>query len=339
MRDRLTGSTALAVLAVGFAACSSVPARAQNADILSRLDALERENAELKQEMQALKARLAGQPVAPAPVAPAAPAPATPAIQQLPPAPDQQASGDSAQDHWSGWVISASLGGSEGGATMSGTGIYSYNCICTYPDNFAGTQTSTTAGRRNTYGAFTSLAAGYDWPIAPLVTAGVRLETGFGLMRFGSSGGQSFVFSDSSGPIERGRSTFEADGSVTWDASILARVGYLIEPRTLVYGVAGWTGAGFNSPTLPNDPQLVMPTFGSRSAFVSGPSLGLGFEHRLSDHLDIVAEYRFTSFLPYTLPTGSTFSDASISNGVASNRTKYDLDLQTMRVGVAYRLP
>ena len=62
MRDRLTGSTALAVLAVGFAACSSVPARAQNADILSRLDALERENAELKQEMQALKARLAGQP-------------------------------------------------------------------------------------------------------------------------------------------------------------------------------------------------------------------------------------------------------------------------------------
>jgi outer membrane immunogenic protein len=91
------------------------------------------------------------------------------------------------------------------------------------------------------------------------------------------------------------------------------RVGYLVNPDTLAYVLAGYTQANFSLPS------------GIRGDNPSGFSVGGGLETKLDGHWFLKAEYRFTSFDTETLASSRYFSVTS------------DTDVHTGRFVLSYK--
>lgn len=89
--------------------------------------------------------------------------------------------------------------------------------------------------------------------------------------------------------------------------AIKGKLGYSFGP-TLLYGVAGLAIAPvrFTSPANGGFPET------SRSATYLGPTIGIGVEHMLTDHVSLKAEATLASFGKHTLtfPGGSTRIDS-----------------------------
>src|SRR5208282_1285830 len=97
-------------------------------------------------------------------------------------------------------------------------------------------------------GAFGDVFVGLNAPISDSFVVGVQADGAIGATNFGSQGTRSYVFSDASGPTGSGTGSFDQKVSSPWMVTGLLRGGYLLNPATLVYGVAGWTAAQFNIP-------------------------------------------------------------------------------------------
>jgi outer membrane immunogenic protein len=83
--------------------------------------------------------------------------------------------------------------------------------------------------------------------------------------------------------------------------TIAGRVGYLLQPDSLIYGLGGFTEAKLKDPKFTlttggssNSSSLELPTF-------RGFTLGGGFEERLSGNLSMRAEYRYTKLGSQTI--------------------------------------
>jgi hypothetical protein len=128
-------------------------------------------------------------------------------------------------------------------------------------------------------GALADAYIGYSRQFAPNWVGAAQLEASLGRLfaRFNENGFSNFtdVRSDV-GLTNTQSSTFTQKDSlnITFMVSALAKLGYLVTPRDLVYGLAGWTYAGFNT-TLPtvND-----PAFGAHGVTVGG-----GWERQILD--------------------------------------------------------
>jgi opacity protein-like surface antigen len=173
------------------------------------------------------------------------------------------------------------------------------------------TTISTASGKaRHETGALADLYVGYNFRTAPGWVSGVQLEGSLGrfFARFNESGASTFtdVRSDV-GLTNVQSSTFTAKDSlnITFMVSALARLGYLVTPRDLVYGLAGWSYAGFNT-TLPNG---LDPAFGA-----NGITVGAGWERQILDTWTLKLEYRYTQFESITVPTFSSSSQTNFNN-------------------------
>ena len=65
------------------------------------------------------------------------------------------------------------------------------------------------------------------------------------------------------------------------------RVGFLVNPATMIYGLAGWSWAGVEE----SNPGVI-----SASETADGPQFGLGIEARFTDAVSARAEYRHTFY-------------------------------------------
>jgi outer membrane immunogenic protein len=158
-------------------------------------------------------------------------------------------------------------------------------------------------------GALADLYIGYNFRTAPGWVSGVQLEGSLGrfFARFNESGAANAtdVRSDV-GLTNTSRQAFTQTDSlnITFMVSALARLGYLVTPRDLVYGLAGWSYAGFNT-TLPN---VGDPSFGA-----NGVTVGAGWERQILDTWTLKLEYRYTQFESVTVPAFSTNSSTNFN--------------------------
>jgi outer membrane immunogenic protein len=121
----------------------------------------------------------------------------------------------------------------------------------------------------------------------------------------------NYDFSDVGSKLRAGGGSIKADLDSTWSAG--GRLGYLVNPNTLIYALAAYTEANFDLPA-----GVKNPTF-------AGYSVGGGFETKLGGSWFLKAEYRFSQFDTETL-----FADPYF-------KLTDSVDIQTVRLVLSYK--
>ncbi len=109
----------------------------------------------------------------------------------------------------------------------------------------------------------------------------------------------------------------------SWTAG--ARSGYLLANDVLAYGLIGFTRAEINDVSISTGRKQ----FGIRYPFFDGVMIGGGFEKRLTNHISLRAEYRFTD-----LQEGTIRGDLG-----APVAGESDPDIHSAMISAAYRFP
>ncbi len=133
-------------------------------------------------------------------------------------------------------------------------------------------------------GVFGTLQVGYDRQIASRWVLGAFFD-------------YDFTDTDSELSISSGGDRFKItlDQDYMWTAG--GRLGFLIHPQTLIYGLAGYSETKFKGPrvTLSYDGYSASGNLGHLPTF-GGLTLGGGFETQLHSNWFLKGEYRFSRF-------------------------------------------
>jgi opacity protein-like surface antigen len=194
-----------------------------------------------------------------------------------------------------------------------------------------------TRGRQ--VGAIADIFSGYNVRFATNVIAGVQFEGSMAPAITRGNGSFGTVFSVTSvetppgGAAGTSLTTGTQNGSVNftvesrWMASALARLGWLIDPRLLVYATGGWTYGSFAQ--------------GSRVFGLNGPSVGAGIEREVAPLWTVKAEYRYTHFLAKDVPVTTTQAQIQQSGTTTSSFTdvfneidRFAVDMHAVRFGI-----
>ena len=128
-----------------------------------------------------------------------------------------------------------------------------------------------------------------------------------------------------------------ADVEATWDASIRARAGFLINPTLMLYGTAGIAFQRIKATaTCPADTTVCNPALGTQTFSTTetrtGFTVGGGLEALWSQNWLVRAEYRYNDY--------GSFNFTAIPP-LAGSRFGADADLETQThtfsVGIAYK--
>jgi opacity protein-like surface antigen len=192
-------------------------------------------------------------------------------------------------------------------------------------------QVSETSGRHG--GAVADIFLGYNTSLAPKVIAGVQAEGSIAHAQTLEDGTSVLTFTRGNALGASVATTTETTTFFVqsrWMASALARLGYLVDPRDLIYAIGGWSYGGFT-------------TF-DRVFELNGPTVGAGIEREVAPSWTIRAEYRYTHFLPRDVPTGSIGSFNQTTNGAqtfvqtfnTSETDRINGNLHAVRFGIAH---
>jgi outer membrane immunogenic protein len=336
-----------------FAAGSVSSARADDADlaqVLRTLKALEsrvaslesekqqyrREAASARAETQALKQKLGHQP---GPVVPLqSPPSASYAMVTQTPIPP-------AVPTWGGLYAGASFGLTSQHANQDGVTSEASTSTIVQPginEAFSSSESLASSLGGRGVGAAGNLYLGYNYMLPSNFLVGAEIEGGISNTRTTMSGmasgpAQSVTTATNFGVTSTTTSTGTAASSAIlnldnrWVVSALARGGFLIDPKDLVYVVGGLTYGRFD---------LVDESVG---AF--GGTIGAGWERKITPSWTLKAEYRYTRFQDRTVTENSTSS--SNSPGATSSTSTSSLaavessrisglDWHTVSIGVSH---
>jgi outer membrane immunogenic protein len=110
------------------------------------------------------------------------------------------------------------------------------------------------------------------------------------------------------------------------------RVGYLVNANTLVYGLAGYTEAHFDTSA-----PIKLPSSVTNGDF-SGWTAGAGIETNLGGSWFLKGEYRFTSLDEKTLLSGDILSGGRKPKTIGNYSVTDQPDIQTGRLVLVYKL-
>lgn len=204
----------------------------------------------------------------------------------------QYAHADSAES-WSGYYI----GGSAGYGWADISGYYTYG-----PSIGSATAKGETLG----------IQVGYDYQSSDWVW-GPQLSYEWTNM----SGDHRFIHG--SGP--RNFVTYDIDSLIT----LTARVGYLVDEKTLTYIKGGWALANTNY----DDSDPALPYTGNEKVSRNGWIAGFGLEHKFLRDLSAFAEYSHMDF-------GSETITIHYSDGIIDDYT-FKQNMSRILLGVNYR--
>ncbi|MCK1392822.1 outer membrane beta-barrel protein [Bradyrhizobium sp. 1] len=182
----------------------------------------------------------------------------------------------------------------------------------------------------------TSSYVGFNWQFAPQWIAGLEGDVGFADQ---STRRQSQAFSPGFSFFARPPDSLAV--KTDWDASLRARLGFLLTPATLAYATGGvaWQRSEFSS-ICAIDGCLdfgLSPSVISASRIQAGWTVGGGIETALGGNWIARAEYRYADFgaVPFTI--ARTAASGSPLNSTSDN---FDLKIRTHNAsfGVAYKL-
>lgn len=181
-------------------------------------------------------------------------------------------------------VVVAPVAAAWQGAYVGGALGYAFGGDVRIGQNISGVQTGD-LGKAELSGANLTLRAGYRWQRDRWVV-GPELSYMIGDVKdsFDMVGGGSF------------------ESKVDNLLAIKMKTGYLVNPETLVYGIAGWQKGNF---TYENNGNSI-------DYDADGYVVGLGAERRINDRMSLTAEYEYSNF-------GKT--DVTIAPGVISVAT------------------
>ncbi|MFT4122036.1 outer membrane protein [Bradyrhizobium sp.] len=159
--------------------------------------------------------------------------------------------------------------------------------------------------------------AGYLWQVAPQWTAGVEGDVGFADRTTIREGFTSIFLADSQSPGE------SLSVRSRWDASLRARLGYLVNPRTMIYATGGlaWQNVELTS-TCTSRPCTgffaLSPGVIRSSTTKTGWTVGGGLETALWGNWLARAEYRYADYgkTSFTTARSSTNPDFNPSVNV-----------------------
>lgn len=154
-----------------------------------------------------------------------------------------------------------------------------------------------------------TIQLGYDQQIAPQVVVGVFADADWsngGDGVFGSSGSTVLTIPiiPVLPPIGLGEASLSGTIEQDWSWTVGGRVGYLVTPHTLIYGLAGYTRVELsNSQVTFNaaDPLGIIPALNSPASLtidlpdaLDGYTVGGGIETSLTGNLGLKLEYRYS---------------------------------------------
>jgi opacity protein-like surface antigen len=238
-------------------------------------------------------------------------------------------------DSWAGPYIGAYFGAGAGRARESftrtesslesGTNISTTNRSSA--GNLAGDMT----------GSVVDLFAGYNWRAGNFVVGGQVEGTVFSDVTLKPIGTQtSTSVSATNGVVDSTSSsisTTENNQQLRSRAGLIGRVGYLVTPNVLLYGLGGLELGHFTYPDSDD-------RFGGKNGkWVAGYTVGAGGEVKLTDNWSLRGEYRYLHFDVNRNEADSSSSafvqGASTSNDATARRTNADFHLG--KVGLVYR--
>lgn len=172
-----------------------------------------------------------------------------------------------------------------------------------------------------------TLKAGADWQIADWLVIGAFVDYDWSTIKTTAHFEADDLFARQSGDVKL------LDLQHSW--AVGGRIGVIVSPHTLAYGLLGYTRAKLSNPGLTqttefSDPfedeaivttdrtQIALPTF-------EGIVFGGGFEHRLNKTISLWAEYRQSQF----------GTERVLAAGTSS--LTLDPTIHIGRVGVSYR--
>jgi opacity protein-like surface antigen len=246
-------------------------------------------------------------------------------------------------DSWAGIYAGAYFGSGAGRArdTVSQTSGFVQSAT-----NFNVTQTSTsltTSGGNlagDMTGSVVDLFAGYNWRAGNFVVGGQVEGTLFSDVALKPIGTVAVTsVSTTNGVVSSsgsGTSTDEINQRLRSMVGAIGRVGYLVTPNVLLYGLGGLELGHFTYPDFDD-------RFGGKNGkWVAGYTVGAGGEVKLTDRWSLRGEYRYLHFnvnrneansFSQTSVQGATASINAIS-GATARETHADLHLG--KIGVAY---
>jgi outer membrane immunogenic protein len=162
-------------------------------------------------------------------------------------------------------------------------------------------------------GGFGTVQVGYDRQIDQHFVVGVFFD-------------YDFANIESSLTVNFGEDSAKISHTLTDSWTAGGRVGYLVNANTMVYGLAGYTEAHFDTST----PAFIRLPSSVTNGDFSGWTAGAGIETNLGGSWFLKGEYRFTSLDEKTL--------FSISDGENSFKITDQPDIQTGRLVLSYKL-
>ncbi|MEQ1715647.1 MAG: outer membrane beta-barrel protein [Hyphomicrobium sp.] len=172
-----------------------------------------------------------------------------------------------------------------------------------------------------------TLKAGADWQIADWLVIGAFVDYDWSTIETSANFSATDFFDTTSGNLKL------LDLQRSW--AVGGRIGIVVSPATLAYGLAGYTRAKLSDPSFSLKEESFDPFTGQLSSDAQSNSLHLpefegitfggGFEHKITRNVSLWAEYRQSRF--------------KAAHFAFNEETTFTLDptLHIGRVGVAYR--
>jgi len=155
-------------------------------------------------------------------------------------------------------------------------------------------------------GGFGTLQVGYDRVIMPRIVIGAFFDYDFDSI-------------DSNVSFFNGAANFHFNLNDMWTAG--GRLGYLINPNTMVYALGGYSQATFDLPA------------GTHNSTFSGYSVGAGLETNITGNWFLKGEYRYTSLDDQTIFAHRICPDSCTGTFKVTDQP----DIQTGRLVLSYK--
>jgi outer membrane immunogenic protein len=230
---------------------------------------------------------------------------------------------------WTGFYLSAGLGGSYMFTDLDG-GVGAYDDVAPFTE-FAFVGAAGNAGAANFFG---TVGLGYDFQVAPKWLFGVLADYDFASSQDASvSGGGALLNGLGAAAV-----TVSSEMGDTW--SVGARLGYLINQRTLVYAMGGYSEAEFS---LVGSVEGSLGTdFGpysvsSGKSWRQGYFVGGGLETMLAENLSAKLEYRYAQYDGESFDVEDTFSVLGTDGDVIGGASMSDPEVHSIRAALSWR--
>jgi outer membrane immunogenic protein len=232
---------------------------------------------------------------------------------------------------WTGFYVGGEVGGEWGNTTWTTTSLVNPPLVVNV-DSSSPAKFNPTSVRAGGY-------VGYNWQWAPQWLAGLEADLADANKTVNGVGIPGCAILCTAGFPGPGVDTSSV--KMGWDASVRARLGYLITPSVLAYGTGGvaWQDVQVSATCQHSVPDpLCLFVAGNPSATATdsvvrtGWTVGAGIESLIGGHWLLRGEYRYSNF-----GTWSNVLNLSVPGSTTTVTDQLKISTQIATLGLAYK--